>query len=221
MKNCFVNVRELVRVARDFDFKNISIFEHFCDVVVNVDRVVDKIVTKKMKKTSNSKNKNFVSCFIVNDLNDNDKNHNNNNDDDFFFRFWLTRFNEQMTTIYVANVVSNNRLTVVMKDVNVLKRVELLRMTMSIEIVVDRKKNYWKKSKKRQKKLKKKRKWQNKNRLMFLTWRDIDISLKKNQFIVKKWKIKMMKMQKCLESSRICIENTSKKRQNEIFRICI
>ena len=145
-------MRELVRVARDFDFDNILIFEHFCDAIVNVDRVVDKIVAKKTRKTSNSKNKNSVFCLVVNDSNNDDNNDNNNDNDDFFFRLWLIRFNERMTTIYVANAASNNRLIVVMKDVNVLKRVELLKMTMSIEIVVDRKKTIEKKKQKKDEK---------------------------------------------------------------------
>ena len=156
LKNCFVDVRELVRVARDFNFKNILIFEHFSDVIVNVDRVVNKIIAKT--KALNSKNKSSVSRLVVHNSNNNDDNNNNDNDDDLFFRLRLTRFNEWMTMIYVANTASNNCLIVIMKDVNVLKRVELLRMTMSIEIVVDREKTTKTKKEKKKKKTKKKTK---------------------------------------------------------------
>ena len=144
-------MRELVRVDHDLDFDNISIFEHFCDAVVNVDRVVDKVVSKKTTKALNSKNKSFVSRLILNDLGENDNDNDNDNDENFFFRLRLTRFNERMMTIYVANATSNNRLIVVMKNVNALKRVKLLKMTMSIEIVVDRKKTIEKKKQKKKK----------------------------------------------------------------------
>ena len=133
-------MRELVRITCDFDFENILIFKHFCDAIVNVDWIVDKIVAKKTKKALNSKSKSFVFCFIVNDLNNDDVDNDNNNDDDFFFRLRLTCFNEWIMTIYVANATLNNHLIVVMKNVNVLKRVKLLRVTMSIEIVIDQEK---------------------------------------------------------------------------------
>ena len=142
-------MRELVCVVRDFDFDNILIYEHFCDVVVNVDRIVNKFMTKTTIQKSNSKNKSFVSRVVINDLNNDVDDNDKNNNDDFFFRLRLTCSNEQMTTIYVANAALNNRLIVVMKKVNVLKKIKSLKMIVSIEIVVDREKTAEKKAKKR------------------------------------------------------------------------
>ena len=150
-------MRKLVRVVRDLDFENISIFEHFCDAIVKVNRVVDKIVTKKTNEKLSSKSKSFVSRLIVNDSNNDNDVNNNDNDENLFFCFRLACFNERMTTTYVANVVLNNRLTVVIKEINVLKKVELLKITMSIEIVIDREKTT-EKQKKKKKKTKKKTK---------------------------------------------------------------
>ena len=55
-------------------------------------------------------------------------------------------------TIYVANAALNNRLIIVMKNVNALKRIGLLKMIMSIEIVVDREKTIEKKKQKKNEK---------------------------------------------------------------------
>ena len=159
-------MRELVHVTHDFDFDDILIFEHFYDAIINVDRIVNKIVTKKIKKVFRSWIKNFASCVLVNDLND-DNDNDNNNERDLFFRLCLARFNEWMTTTYVANVASNNHLIVVMKNVNVLKKVELLKIVMLIEIVVEREKTIEKKTKK----TKKMTKMTRKNCLMLSTWR--------------------------------------------------
>ena len=110
---------------------------------------------KKTTKILNFKSNNSVSRFVVNDSNKNDNNDNNNNNENFFFRFWLTRFNERMTMIYIVNVILNNCLTVVMKNFNVLNPIELLKMTMSIKIVINREKTIEKKKQKKKKTKKK------------------------------------------------------------------
>ena len=145
----------LVHVDRDLDFENISIFKHFYDAIINVNQVVNKIVMKKITRASSLKSKSFIFRLVVNNSNENNNDVYNINDENFFFRLQLTRFNEQMTTIYVANATLNNRLTVVMKNVNVLKRVELLKMTMSIEIIIDREKTIEKKKQTKKKRKKK------------------------------------------------------------------
>ena len=80
-------MRDLIRIDFNFDVNDFDALAHFQDVLIEIDQIVDKIVAKKTKKTSNLKSKNFVSCFIVNDLNDDDDNNNNDNNVDFFFRF--------------------------------------------------------------------------------------------------------------------------------------
>ena len=59
----------------DFD-----VLAHFQDVVMEIDRVVGKIIAKKAKKTSSSKDKSPVSRLVVSDSDDDDD--DNDNDDD-------------------------------------------------------------------------------------------------------------------------------------------
>ena len=145
-----------MRIDRELNVKDRVVFKHFDSVVVEIERVIDKIVAKKTKKNSRSKRvKRFVFRVVVLNSNNDDNNDNNDDDDNFFFCLRLARFNENMTTTYIANVASNNCQIVEIKKSNALKKTKLLKIIVFVKIVIERKKTTTQ-VKKKMKKMKKK-----------------------------------------------------------------